>query len=440
MILIQQLLGGVLLVALAVAIAVAVRMRRSAIRSAKAAAEARDELDLAGRAIAARDAEARHLAEDRLPGLLLAWQSGSRAPEDGGQLLQPGAAATATGIAFQSVVDQVRTMLEEAEARAEGAARSAVQATTRSLQILGYEFQVKVSDLISNVDDQELLARLMPVDHLASQLLRRLQVVGVLTGMWPGRQHGEAPLLDVARAGVGRIRDYQRVQVPTSLPYYLDGTVVEPLALLLSELMDNAARHSAPSTPVQVSVREVHNGLAVEIHDAGPGMTPETELRAERLLNSGEKVRLTDLGNPATFGLAGVATLCNRYGFHVMLDQQHSYGGGCRAVVLVPRNLLVDIPASPGTLLEPIPAASKFTTAPPAVGSPPPPAESGSVDRAPDGLPQRRRTARTPREQPTPPASPAPRPPGQSAGNALAAFARGTSNHNHPDDREEHTK
>ncbi|MGW5927191.1 ATP-binding protein [Streptomyces anulatus] len=433
MILIQQLLGGVLLVALAVAIAVAVRMRRSAVRSARAAAEAREELDLARRAIAARDAEARHLAETRLPGLLLAWQSGSRAPEDGGQLLQPGSAVTATGTALQSVIEQVRTILEEAEARAEGAARSAVQATTRSLQILGYEFQVNVSELISSVDDQDLLARLMPVDHLASQLLRRLQVVGVLTGMWPGRQHGAAPLLDVMRAGVGRIKDYERVQVPALLPYHLDGTAVEPLALLLSELMDNAARHSAPTTPVQVSVRGVHNGLTVEIHDAGAGMTPEIQLRAERLLDSGGKVRLTDLGNPATFGLAGVGVLCHRYGFRVLLDQQFSQGGGCRAVVVVPRNLLV---AAPDPLTEPSPQASESTMPPSSVAPQPPLVESGPVDRGPDGLPQRQRTARTPRPQQN---FPAPRPPGPSAGAAMADFARGTQNLHRPDP-EEHTQ
>ncbi|MER8197611.1 ATP-binding protein [Streptomyces microflavus] len=433
MTLIQQLLGGGLLAALAVAVAAAVRSGRSAARSAKAAAEARAELALAQRAVAARDAEARHLAETRLPGLLLAWQSGSRAQGDGGTLLHPGSAVTASGSAAQSVIEQVRTMLEEADARAEGAARSAVQATTRSLQILGYEFQVNVSDLIKSVDDQELLARLMPVDHLASQLLRRLQVVAVLTGMWPGRSREAAPLLSVARSGLGRIKDYERVQVPASLPYYVDGTAVEPLALLLAELMDNAARHSAPQTPVQVLVREVHNGLTVEIHDAGAGMTPEVQLRAERLLNSAGKVRLTDLGTPAGFGLAGAGALCHRYGFRVLLDQQLSHGGGCRAVVVVPRNLLV---AAPDPLTQSESPVSAFATAPSAVAPQPPLGDSGPVDRGSDGLPQRRRTPRTPRPQQT---SPAPQPPGPSAGAAMANFARGTQPIHRPDP-EEHTQ
>lgn len=433
MTLIEQLLGGGLLAALVVAVVVAVRMRRSAARSATAAAEAREAFDLAQRAVAARDEEARHLAEVRLPGLLLAWQSGSRSPEDGGNLLHPGSAVTASGAAFQSVIEQVRTMMEEADARAEGAARSAVQATTRSLQILGYEFQVNVSNLIGSVHDQELLGRLMPVDHLASQLLRRLQVVGVLTGMWPGRSREAAPLLSVARSGLGRIKDYERVQVPPSLPYYVDGTAVEPLALLLAELMDNAARHSAPQTPVQVLVREVHNGLTVEIHDAGAGMTPEVQLRAEQLLNSEGNVRLTDLGTPAGFGLAGAGALCHRYGFRVLLDQQLSHGGGCRAVVVVPRNLLV---AAPDPLTQPAPPVSEFATAPSAVASQPPLGDSGSVDRGPDGLPQRCRTPRTPRPQQT---FPAPQPPEASAGTAMANFARRTQSIHRPDP-EEHTQ
>ncbi|MEU7331753.1 ATP-binding protein [Streptomyces parvus] len=423
--LIQDPLVLALIVALAITVSLAFRMRSAAARSARTADAAREECARANRAVELRDEEARHLADRVLPGLLSQWRSGAQQAEGDVRPLHPSLVHTPTGQACQAVLGQVTGLMSEAEARAEGAAKAAVQATTRSLQDLGYELQAEVTAMITKFDDETLLQRLMPVDHLASQLTRRLQVVGVLTGMWPGRQHSNAPVLDVARAGVSRIRDYPRIRVAPSLPYYLDGRAVEPLALLLGELMDNAARHSAPSTQVEVTWHDFHNCLGIAIHDAGPGMTPEVQQRVERLLLDGENVRLTGLGNPAMFGLPGVAALCARYGFRVALDQQHSLAGGCRAMVLVPRTMLLEPPEEAP---EPRHAASTSDTGPTGHRPTQRPGESPGYDLAADGLPQRRRGEHLPMV----PRTPASQPPTAPVGNAMAAFSRGIGSTTNP--------
>ncbi|MEV1042340.1 ATP-binding protein [Streptomyces sp. NPDC050204] len=393
----------------------ALRFRKSTRLLTGRAAEAERRTEAAENLIAARDEEAQRLAEDLLPGLLHAWQAGAETPASGGLLLHPALTHTPTGEAHRSVVKQFEAMLAAASVRAEGAAKVAVQAATRSLQGLGYELQAEVTRATDAAQDEETLARALPIDHLASQMLRRLQVLGVLTGLWPGRQHEDAPLLDVIRGGVSRIRDYRRVKVPPALPYYLTGPAVEPFALVMAELLDNAARHSAPSTVVEVSVLDNHNVLSVEIHDAGPGMTPEVALKAAQLLSAGEDVRLTALGNPAVFGLSGVGVLSALYGFRVTLDQDYSRLGGCRAVVQVPRSLLVAPPQElVGEQQQPIPGP----------GSREPARDHGPYERAPDGLPMRG-SRRTPPDA-LPPSAPLPEPPPEDAGQGLAAFVTGT--------------
>ncbi|WP_331736085.1 ATP-binding protein (plasmid) [Streptomyces xanthophaeus] len=360
--------------------------------------------------VSARDEDARHLAGHRLPALISALSRGDGSHRDAG-LMHPQLADTETGAAYRAVLEQVAVLAGEASERAEGAANAAVQAVVRSLQSLINEQQVAVTALQDLQSDEKTLAITIPIDHASSQLARRAQIVGILTGMWPGRRRADTPLLETIRGGVSRIRDYPRVEITGEPTAYVAGRVVEPVVLAAAELLDNAARHSEPGTKVYVWYLEAHNGISIVIEDAGIGMAPEERERAARLLAGQDPVRITELRTPPRFGFQAIGLLAARYGFTVSVEQQ-SVHGGVRAVLHLPRTLLAAAPAhAPASE----PAAGHVPDASPA-GHPYPVAEE-------DGLPMRRGRHGA-RLTTAAPATSLPQP---GAGRGLAAFMRGTS-------------
>ncbi|MCC9690586.1 hypothetical protein [Streptomyces sp. MNU103] len=72
----------------------------------------------------------------------------------------------------------------------------------------------------------------------------------------PGRQWQEPQrLLSVMRGGIGRIKDFHRVQLRHLPELGVDGGLVDHLTLIFAHLLDNAARYSPPTEPVVVSGR-----------------------------------------------------------------------------------------------------------------------------------------------------------------------------------------
>ncbi|MEV8605611.1 ATP-binding protein [Streptomyces griseoviridis] len=369
------------------------------------------------RILAARDEEAVHLAGSRLPALVYALQHGTGDASCDGGPLHLHSAVTAAERAYLSVLHQVHVMSTDASERGEAAARAAVEAAVRSLTALVLEQQQKITLALDNEHDERLLELLQPLDHTASQLLRRLQILGAMVGMPPGRQRGDTQLLEVVRGGVSRIGDYTRVRVGHAPALCVGGRFVEAVVLAVAELLDNATRHSAPTTPVEVTFVEAHHGVALEIHDGGLGMTPEVRAEAVRLMSGEHGVRLTDLGAKAKLGLRGIGALSRRVPIQVTFDEGHSIYGGVRAVLYLPRDLLVAPSAAP---------SPEHTTPTAAVPNTPPP--GGHAQEYPvstDGLPVRtRRHSRVPGVAGHA-ARPATQIPPPDSGGALAAFVRG---------------
>ncbi|MET9461053.1 ATP-binding protein [Streptomyces canus] len=375
----------------------------------------------AAQQVTARDEEARHLATSRLPALVYARQNGT--PPSHGTLLHPFLANTETAAVHESVLNQLDQLLVDTSSRAESATRAAVLACVRSVQALVYEQQGGITRLLDEEDDPKVLALVQPIDHAGSQLERRLQILGVIAGMWPGRQREDVPLLDAVRGAMSRIRDYNRVKPPRSSSHYVASRFVEPVVLAVAELLDNAARHSPPSTPVEVKFVEVHQGVSVEIHDAGAGMSLEARQEAARRLSGKNPVRLTELRNPPSFGLLGVGELVKEYGFRVWLDEDHSVHGGVRAVVFLPHSVLADPPAR----TEPASPASQAADAAPQVDTRVI-AAAGEYEIAGDGL-AKRNSRRAAGSHGVPPARrrlPGAEPPPSNFGNGLAAFVQAT--------------
>ncbi len=125
----------------------------------------------------------------------------------------------------------------------------------------------------------ELDQEIGPADCLAAS-------VGVLGGSdRPGRQWQEPQrLLSVVRGGIGRIKDFHRVDVRHLPELGVDGGLVDHLTLIFAHLLDNAARYSPPTEPVIVSGKEVPNGVGVEIQDSGKGLSEEARREAEQAL------------------------------------------------------------------------------------------------------------------------------------------------------------
>ncbi|WP_166020581.1 sensor histidine kinase [Streptomyces chilikensis] len=240
----------------------------------------------------------------------------------------------------------------------------------------------------------ELDQQIGPADCLAAS-------IGVLGGSArPGRQWQEPQrLLGVVRGGIGRIKDFHRVEVRQLPELGVDGGLVDHLTLIFAHLLDNAARYSPPSEPVIVSGKEVPNGVGIEIQDAGKGLSEEKKREAERSLagvpaGSG----LGGLSEDAHLGLRVVGALARRYGIRVTFAD--SPWLGTSVVVVVPHKYFSPLAAAPAATASERPA-----------GVPAVPAQSEAEhdtddaghtgESTPGGLPRRRslrRSAAEPRE------------------------------------------
>ncbi|MGW8330581.1 ATP-binding protein [Streptomyces sp. NPDC055897] len=412
--------------------ALAVHYRRQSVERLGEVHRLRAQFGAANRRVEERDEEAEHFARVRLPALIDA--TALRDPTSVKDALRhPHLANTPADMAYHAALARVSELAGEASERAEGTARAAVQAVVRSFQALINEQQTAITSLLNSPNAEDTLGLAIAIDHASSQLARRAQIVGILTGLWPGRQRHDAPLTDTVRGGVSRIRDYTRVSITGERGEQVIGRVVEPVALAMAELLDNAARYSEPGTHVDVWYVGAHHGLSVVIDDAGIGLSPEDRQRAAHLLSGQDPVRITELRNPPRFGFLAVGQLAARYGFTVSVEQQ-SVHGGVRAVLHLPHALLATpgsaVPTSVDSAPQQAPVAPDVRALDQAAQGPSQPYE---VDER-DGLPIRRRRPAT---RPSP-AAPQASPPPPGAGRSLAAFTRGTASARHALNDQEH--
>ncbi|WP_405988931.1 ATP-binding protein [Streptomyces sp. NBC_00986] len=242
----------------------------------------------------------------------------------------------------------------------------------------------------------ELDQEIGPADCLAAS-------VGVLGGSdRPGRQWQEPQrLLSVVRGGIGRIKDFHRVDVRRLPELGVDGGLVDHLTLIFAHLLDNAARYSPPTEPVIVSGKEVPNGVGIEIQDSGKGLSGESKREAEHALaGTGAGPGLGGVSEDASIGLRVVGTLARRYGIRVTFAD--SPWLGTSVVVVVPHKYFSRLPASAVT--PSFQAAATAATAAVSRGTGVAETSAETVeaeDTTPGGLPRRRsKRGETARPQP----------------------------------------
>ncbi|EFE71382.1 MULTISPECIES: ATP-binding protein [Streptomyces] len=312
-------------------------------------------------------------------------------------------------------------------ADAESSTKAVLKSAMGTLQSLAEEQQLLLDGLLKKYgNDTEVLADLMSVDHTGSQFGRRAKGISVLCGGWLGRREGAASVYDVARSAQGRIKDFDRVSIHAQASVSVSSKAVEPLAVVLAELLDNATTYSAPGTPVEVNIQAVPTGVCFIVDDAGLGMDQETKDRAATLLSADGPVDITGLGDPPHFGFAVCGMLAARYGFAVSVGSVSPYGG-VRAVIRVPESLLS---ADGPTPAEPVREPEAREAAPQRL-TPVPVGPSHVVGTTSGGLPKRRRRQGPIAVVPSPQAAPetdeqTSEPDSEVTASRLGAFARGT--------------
>ncbi|MBT2444447.1 ATP-binding protein [Streptomyces sp. ISL-36] len=271
--------------------------------------------------------------------------------------------------------------VEEEKERAQDATRTVLKSAMRTLQGLAAEQQLIISGLQNKYGESVILEDLLEIDHTNSQFGRRAQSIAVLCDGWLGRQREVASIYDVVRSAQGRIRHYRRVEILSQVDFGITSRAVEPVALALAELLDNATSYSSPDTVVEINIRTVPKGVCIVVDDAGVGMNDEERAKAAKLLSTERVSGVSGLGSPPQFGFAVIGVLCERFGFEASVDSDSPYGG-VRAVLLLPHELLTGMPEKKA------PAPAVPAVSPTEPNGPEPAVTASSTV---DGLPRRRR-------------------------------------------------
>ena len=199
----------------------------------------------------------------------------------------------------------------------------------------------QLEEMEAKEQDQERLSELYRLDHLATRLRRNAENLRVLAGRDAGEPDSDSSsLVDVMRAAMSSIDHYSRITIGRVVSLGVVGFVAEDLSRLLSELFDNAANQSPPSSPVGVSAHLTEQGsVLLRIEDEGIGLPAE---RIAELNDRLDTAPALDNDSVRHMGLAVVGRLAERHGIHVRLERRTP--NGTIATVLLPTGLVSELP------------------------------------------------------------------------------------------------
>ncbi|MGV9310174.1 nitrate- and nitrite sensing domain-containing protein [Nonomuraea sp. NPDC003727] len=265
--------------------------------------------------------------------------------------------------AFDEVHRQaVRLAAEESELRSN--ISSMFVNLSRRTQTL-VERQISLIDgLEKGEQDGGRLADLFRLDHLATRMRRNSENLLVLAGHEPTRRRSQpAKLVDVVRAALSEVEDYERVQVKVHRATAVVGSAANDLVHLVAELVENAIQFSPKNSQVHVSSSIIEGGGALlSVSDQGISMTEEELAEANRRL---AEPPVVDVSVSRRMGLFVVGRLALRHGIRVQLRKGE--GTGLLAMVLLPPPLLADGNQPPPP---PRPAFGGSASSAPAFGAP----------------------------------------------------------------------
>jgi signal transduction histidine kinase len=245
------------------------------------------------------------------------------------------------------------------------------------------ERQIRLIDeLEQGEQDADRLSSLFQMDHLATRMRRNSENLLVLAGHESSRRWNQpVPLVDVLRAAISEIEQYERVMLNVQPGIAVRGPAVNDVVHLIAELAENATSFSSADTPVGVSGHMLGSGgVLLDITDEGVGMGGDEMAHANWRLDNPPVV---DVAVSRRMGLFVVARLAARHGIRVRL--RPASGNGLTALVWLPDEVIVHEGANgsvdPGRLTERPP---RVAIGPGAFNGP---GGGGSGDWSPQGPP-----------------------------------------------------
>ena len=148
--------------------------------------------------------------------------------------------------AVQSVAVDVAA--EQASLLKKGISDLYVNLARRNQALLDRQIQ-HLDQLEREEQDTEVLEHLYLLDHLATRMRRNAESLLVLAGAESGpRRSKPVDVVDVVRAAVSEVEEYERVDLGTLADATLHGPAVSDVAHLVAELLENATQFSPPET------------------------------------------------------------------------------------------------------------------------------------------------------------------------------------------------
>jgi signal transduction histidine kinase len=192
-----------------------------------------------------------------------------------------------------------------------------VNLSRRSQSLVERQIRV-ITRLEQGEQDSKRLASLFLMDHLATRMRRNSENLLVLAGHELSRRWSRpVALVDVVRAAVSEIENYERVTLNVQVAVSVRTEAVSDVVHLTAELVENATSYSAEKTPVTITAYLPGTGGAlIEISDQGVGMAPEELAHANWRLDNPPVV---DVAVSRRMGLFVVARLAARHGIRIRL-------------------------------------------------------------------------------------------------------------------------